>query len=277
MSHVGTTLVFFGISDKGLVRENNEDHFMVADLTRKVIGVYENQITPDLICHDIGVHGSVFAVADGLGGHEKGEVASQVAVEETVQALFDRATTWSGTSEWLTGAVEKAHSAIRERSGGSECAKGMGSTLTVIHIGHGVMTVAQIGDSRAYTFRDGKLTLLTEDQTLVGMLQKKGILTAEQAQTHPSKHVILQALGQDKAITPDLRSYALQDDDYLLLCTDGLTSYVDHHTIETILASADNEPTHCQRLIEASYAAGGGDNVTVLLVRLKMQGVQETS
>ena len=147
----------------------------------------------------------------------------------------------------------------------------MGSTLTAILIGNEKMTIAQVGDSRAYRFRDGQLTLITEDQTLVGMLQKRGLLTASQAETHPSKHVILQALGQDKVVIPEVRSYPFQDDDYFLLCTDGLSSYVEHDQIEMILSSDEDEYTHCQRLVGAANDAGGFDNVTVLLVRLKMR------
>ena len=131
------------------------------------------------------------------------------------------------------------------------------------------MTVAQVGDSRAYSFRDGKLTLLTEDQTLVGMLQKKGLLTDDQAQSHPSKNVILQALGQDKDVDPEIGSLEFQDNDYLLLCTDGLSSYVDHEAIEKILSSNLDPPTHCQRLVDAANASGGLDNITVVLARLE--------
>ena len=276
MKDFGIKLVFFGISDKGMRRDNNEDHFIVADLSRKVIGVYDNRVTPDLICHEIGANGTIVAVADGLGGHEKGEVASQIAVEATVDALFDMTNHCEFSSDWLVTAVQHAHTTIQRTYGEEESGRGMGSTLTAVHIGDGVMTIAQVGDSRAYMFRDGRLWLLTEDQTLVGLLQKRGMLTPEQAETHPAKHVILQALGQDKEVVPELRSATLQHDDYLLLCTDGLSSYVEQPTIEAILAADDDEYTHCQRLVDAANAAGGADNVTVLLVRLKMYGTPGT-
>lgn len=269
MSESTSKLVFFGISNKGMQRETNEDHFIVADLTRKVIGVYDNRVTPDLICHQIGDHGTIVAVADGLGGHEKGEVASHIAVEVTVKALLQDVNAGIATSEWLLTAVKEAHVAICQNPvDEEEEVRGMGSTLTAVHIGPRVITVAQVGDSRAYSFRDGHLSMLTEDQTLVRLLQKAGILTDTQAQTHPSKHVILQALGHNKTIIPEVRSFSSQDGDYLLLCTDGLTSYVDDQTIKLILASNDDEYTHCQRLVEAANAAGGTDDITVLLVRL---------
>jgi protein phosphatase len=164
----------------------------------------------------------------------------------------------------------QAHLAIRTHLTQHQHAAPMGSTLTAVHVGPGVMTIAQVGDSRAYKFCNGKLTLLTEDQTLVNMLQKRGMLTEEEAEHHPGKHIILQALGQDKNVTPDLQSHIFEDGDYVLLCSDGLSSYVDHAVIEAILASEGDEHTHCQHLIDTANASGGADNVTVLLVRLHL-------
>jgi protein phosphatase len=272
MSDLETKIIFYGISDVGRRRDNNEDRFIAADLTKKVIGVYDNHVTPDLICHKIGTYGTVVVVADGLGGHEKGEVASQLAVEETIQYLFHMKDKQGGPTEWLNDAIQHAHANIRKASVHSDSPKSMGSTITAIHIGQKMMTVAQVGDSRAYSLREGRLKLLTEDQTLVGMLQKKGLLTDEQALSHPSKHVILQALGQDKEVYAEISSHQLQDNDYLLLCTDGLSSYVDHDTIEKILASNADTPTHCRHLIDAANTNGGLDNVTVILARLEING-----
>ncbi len=273
MSDRETKIVFFGISDVGRHRENNEDHFIVADLTRKVVGVYDNNVTPDLICHRVGLSGTVFVVADGLGGHEKGEVASQIAVEETIQYLFKTAGGGQCPKERLNAAIQNAHETIRSQTKADDSPKGMGSTITAIHVAQDILTVAQVGDSRAYAFREGKLELLTEDQTLVGMLQKRGLLTDKQAENHPSKHVILQALGQDKDITAEIFSCKFQDNDYLLLCTDGLSSYVTHEDIEKILSSSLDTPTHCQHLVDAANASGGLDNVTVLLARLEINQV----
>jgi len=261
-------MVVFGLSDRGLQRENNEDHFMVADLTRKVIGVQDNQLRPELFHHDIGVRGTVLMVADGLGGHQGGEIASQVAVDTMVQVLIDTAEQNLPVSEQLIRAVDLAHAAICKHHGAPGHTHHMASTLTVLHIGHGVMTIAQVGDSRAYRFRAGKLTLLTEDQTIVHMLQTKGILTPEEAQHHPQRHIILQALGQDKSVLPVLQTLPLQHNDGLLLCSDGLSSYVAHERIEAIMASGEDEHVRCRRLVQEANAAGGADNVTVVLVRL---------
>ena len=266
--HVTHQMVVFGLSDQGLQRDNNEDHFMVADLTRKVIGVHENQLRPEFFHHDIGRHGTVLMVADGLGGHEGGEIASQIAVDAVAQALVEAAESGLPTSEQIVRAVDMAHGAICKYHGASGRTRHMASTLTAVHVGHGVMTVAQVGDSRAYRFSGGKLTLLTDDQTVVHMMQKKGILTPEEAQNHPHRNIILQALGQDKSVSPEIQTLPFAHNDCLLLCSDGLSSYVAHEQIEEIMASGEDEHVLCRHLVEAANAAGGADNVTVLLARL---------
>ena len=249
-------IVVFGMSDRGLQRENNEDHFMVADLTRKVIGVNDNQLLPDLLHHDIGPRGTVLIVADGLGGHEGGEIASQLAVDTVAQALTEATEHDLPVHEQLIRAVDLAHEAICKYHGVPGRTRHMASTLTLVHVGHGGLTIAQVGDSRAYRFSAGKLTLLTEDQTVVHMMQKKGMLTAEEAQRHPHRNIILQALGQDKSVLPELQTLPFHHNDCLLLCSDGLSSYVAHEQIESILASGEDEHVRCRRLVEAANAAG---------------------
>jgi serine/threonine protein phosphatase PrpC len=260
-------IAFFGISDRGLQRANNEDHFLVADLTRKVRGVQDNRVIPQMVYHDIGPRGTLLAVADGLGGHESGEIASQIAVEAMAEALFAAADVEQDPAVQLCTAVKVTHHTICRYNPTTVGKGSMSSTLTAMHVGQGVMTIAQVGDSRAYLFSGGKLTLLTEDQTVVRMLLKKGMLTEEEARKHPDRHVILQALGQTNDVTPDMRSVRFQNGDCVLLCTDGLSSFVPHQRIEAILHDEKHENVRCQHLIEAAHAAGGADNVTVLLAR----------
>jgi serine/threonine protein phosphatase PrpC len=267
-NHALHQIVVFGLSDRGLQRDNNEDHFMVADLSRKVIGVHDNQLRPELFHHDIGTRGTLLMVADGLGGHEGGEVASQLAVDSVAQALVHAAEPALPMSEQIMRAVDMAHEAICKHHGASGRTRHMASTLTAVHVGHGVMIIAQVGDSRAYRFSGGKLTLLTEDQTVVHMMQKKGMLTPEEAQNHPHRNIILQALGQDKSVLPEIQTLPFSHNDCLLLCSDGLSSYVAHERIEAILSSGEDEHVRCSRLVEAANAAGGADNVTVVLARL---------
>ncbi len=261
-------IVVFGLSDRGLQRGNNEDHFMVADLTRKLIGVHENHMQPELFHHDIGLHGTLLLVADGLGGHEGGEIASQMTVETMAQALVDTAGKGLPLSEQLSEAVAIAHRAICQLHSASGRTRHMASTVTAVHVGQGLLTIAQVGDSRAYRFRQGKLTLLTEDQTVVYMMQKKGMLTSEEAQNHPHRNIILQAVGQDKSVLPEIQTLPYSDNDYLLLCSDGLSSYVEHQRIEEIITSSPDEHCGCRNLIDEANALGGADNVTVLLARL---------
>ena len=261
-------IVLYGISDRGLQRTNNEDNFIVADLTRKVVGVQNNRVTSELLHHEIGTQGTLLAVADGLGGHERGEVASQLAVDVVVQTLFSTAEQELPLQERLVEAINTAHQAICTYHDSASSIRHMASTLTVVHVGPAAMTIVQIGDSRTYRFSNGKLTLLTEDQTIVQMMQKRGMLTDEEARNHPHRNVILQALGQGKAVAPVIETLPWQEEESLLLCTDGLSSYVPHEQIEAILASGPDENTCCKRLVEAANTAGGADNVTVLLVRM---------
>jgi protein phosphatase len=261
-------IAFFGISDPGLKRTNNEDHFIVADLTRKTLGVKNNCVLSRLIPHEVGPQGTLLAVADGLGGHEAGEVASQIAVEVTVQALCAPKDATLSPAKQLFRAIRVAHRAIRQRQDPAARHRGMSSTLTAVHIDQEVMTVAQVGDSRAYLYSRGCLVQLTEDQTMVHMLQKKGLITEEEARTHTERHLVLQALGQNDNVVPDVRRFRFHDDDCLLLCTDGLSSYVTEKQIKAILRIEHSEDARCHRLIEAANAAGGQDNVTVLIARL---------
>jgi PPM family protein phosphatase len=261
-------IAFFGISDRGLQRTNNEDHFLVADLTRKVLGIQDNRVIPQMVYHEIGSQGTLLAVADGLGGYNAGEVASQMAVDVTAEMLLAAAEVGRQPAQRLYLAVKAAHQAICAQNGGSTGTAGMSSTLTAMHVGREVLTIAQVGDSRAYRFSEGKLMLLTEDQTVVRMLLKKGMLTEAEARKHPDRHVILQALGQASKIVPEMRSVRFQDGDCVLLCSDGLSSFVPHQRLQDILQAEKHENIRCQRLIEAAYEAGAPDNVTVLLARL---------
>jgi protein phosphatase len=212
---------------------------MVADLSRTVIGVHETNYVQS--CSTTNGTRDCTMVADGLGGHEGGEVASQLAVDIVAQALVNTAEQALPISEQLIRAVDMAHEAICKHHGASGRTRHMASTLTVVHVGHGVMTIAQVGDSRAYRFSGGKLTLLTEDQTVVHMMQKKGMLTPEEAQNHPHRNIILQALGQDKSVLPEIQTLPFSHNDCLLLCSDGLSSYIAHEHIEAILSSGEDE------------------------------------
>lgn len=260
MTRLQYTLQSFGLSDPGLCRPKNEDALIIADLTCQRISGQADQ--------SMGTYGTLLAVADGLGGYRGGDIASHLALQTMTQALFDMGVIAIPPIEQLSRAIEAAHASVCARQQAHLLYAEMASTLTAVHASPSLLTVAQIGDSRAYLFRDQELTLLTEDQTLVQQLQRQGVLTAEEASKHPNKHVILQAIGQDRPVLPEVYLTPWQPGDCVLLCTDGLSSFVSHEDIEDLLVTATDLPTTCHRLIDAAKRAGGGDNITVILARL---------
>ena len=140
-SRLARRVVLYGISDRGLQRTNNEDNFIVADLTRKVVGVQNKRVTPELLHHEIGAQGTLLAVADGLGGHEHGELASQLAVDMIVQTLFSTAEQDRPLQERLIEAINTAHQAICTYHDNTSSIRHMASTLTAVHVGIAAMTI----------------------------------------------------------------------------------------------------------------------------------------
>jgi serine/threonine protein phosphatase PrpC len=212
---------------------------------------------------------TVFAVADGLGGHQGGEVASAAAVEP-LAALDGRELAEPGqAAEALAAAIREANSAIIDRAAGDPDLWGMGTTVTAAALaGDRHLQLAHVGDSRAYLLRDGTLDQLTTDHTVVGELVRRGRLTPEQAAIHPERSILTRAVGLDPRLlvdTPD--PLELRDGDQVLLCSDGLTEAVDDDRIAELLAAEADGNAACQALIDAANTAGGPDNITVVLLR----------
>jgi protein phosphatase len=211
----------------------------------------------------------LFVVADGMGGAQAGEVASQVAIEAFEPGVSDGAHPERELAELARAANERIH----ELSHSNAEQAGMGTTLTAIYVGESEVAIAHVGDSRAYCLRDGKLLRLTDDHTLVDELMRQGRLTPEEAVEHPQRSVITRALGPEGAVDIDTRSFQARAGDVYLLCSDGLTTMVSE---EDILASLLRHPPlndAVEALIRAANDAGGRDNVTVLLIRLEEVGV----
>ena len=207
----------------------------------------------------------VFVVADGMGGAQAGEVASQIAVEAFAQALPA-----SGTPEQrLVTRVQEANRRIFDVSRAEQERAGMGTTLTAAYLDDSNLTIAHVGDSRAYLFRDGSLQRLTQDHSLVDELVRRGKLTEEQAAEHPQRSIITRALGPEPDVEVDTWTYPVRAGDVLLLCSDGLTSMVSEERMEEILASSDSLGAAAQALIDEANAAGGRDNITVVLFRIE--------
>ncbi len=214
------------------------------------------------------VRAPVFVVADGMGGAQAGEVASRIAVEAFEQGLPD-----SGSpEERLADRVREANRRIHELSHADLERHGMGTTLTAAYLDDSHLAIAHVGDSRAYLFRDGGLQRLTQDHSLVGELVRKGKLTEEQAEEHPQRSIITRALGPEASVEVDTWTYPVKDGDILLLCSDGLTSMVPEEKIADVLESSSSLRDAATRLIKEANAAGGRDNITVVLTRLEDVG-----
>ena len=220
-------------TDIGRVRERNEDSMLV---------------DPPL-----------YVVADGMGGHRGGQVASQVALE----AMEGLATEGQGS---LADHVRRANRAVWDRSIEDERLSGMGTTLTAARIDGGSALIAHVGDSRAYLLRDGSLQQLTTDHTLVARMVRSGEITEAEAEVHPHKNVLTRALGTDEDVQVDEDSIALVDGDRLLLCSDGLTGMVTEDQIQAILENSDQPQQAADRLVKAANRAGGIDNITVVVL-----------
>jgi protein phosphatase len=213
---------------------------------------------------------TVFAVADGLGGHQGGEVASAAAVEPLAR-LDGRSFKDAGeAAEALAAAIREANEAILDRAAGDPALYGMGTTVTAAVAGGGYLQLAHVGDSRAYLLRGGgPLRQLTEDHTAVAEAVGRGLLTRAQAAVHPQRGVVTRAVGLDPGVRVDTPPpLELAEGDQVLLCSDGLTEVVDEERIAEVLAGQADGDGACRALIAAANDAGGPDNVTVVLLRV---------
>ncbi|MBM3675628.1 MAG: Stp1/IreP family PP2C-type Ser/Thr phosphatase [Actinobacteria bacterium] len=225
-------------TDKGQVRDNNEDAYIV---------------DPRL---------ALFAVADGMGGHQAGEVASATALE----AL--RASIASGSA--IGDAVGIANRAVYGKAGGDEDLHGMGTTLTAaMPVGNGIV-IGHVGDSRAYLLRDGELRRLTVDHTLVEELVREGKLTKDQAVVHPQRSIVTRALGVEPTVEVDKYALTPTPGDRILLCSDGLSGMLRDEQIAAILRREPDPTRAANALVDAANAAGGEDNVTTVVIDVEI-------
>ncbi|HYZ10592.1 MAG TPA: Stp1/IreP family PP2C-type Ser/Thr phosphatase [Actinomycetota bacterium] len=218
-------------TDVGRVREGNEDSYMV--------------------------HEALFAVADGMGGHQGGEVASKLALDTLLKATDGAA---------LAQAVQDANRAVFERAGSDPALAGMGTTLTAFLADRDTLRLAHVGDSRAYLLRDGELQRITTDHTVVEGLVEKGELTPHEASIHPQRSILTRAIGVEGEVQVDQGSIDVLPGDRLLLCSDGLTGMVDDEHIHRILDERRDPQAAADALVEAANEAGGQDNVTAVVI-----------
>lgn len=227
----------------GLVRQQNEDSYVML---------------PEY---------NFFAVADGMGGHQAGAFASNLALNVVKEQVMTSNRVEDLRSQ-LTNAVREANRRVYELSRKEPGKEGMGTTLTALWLRDGIGHLAHIGDSRAYLLRDFQLDLLTVDHSLVGELVRHGSLTLSEAESHPQRHVLTRALGIEAEVKVDTRSMTLKSGDLLLLCTDGLTSLVGDQEIKSAFLHTKGLEASLEQLVELSLKRGGNDNITVLAILL---------
>jgi PPM family protein phosphatase len=226
-------------TDIGQVREGNEDSYLVVE--------------------------PLYAVADGMGGHRGGEVASSLALE-TVQGMFERR---EGS---LAEQVAEANRAVFDRSQNDRKVSGMGTTLTAAQVDGNRVHLVHVGDSRAYLLRGGELTQVTEDHTLVHRMVMEGEISEEEAETHPHRSILTRALGVDQNIQVDEGDLEVAPGDRLLLCTDGLTGMVPEGEIREILLETLDPQEAVDKLVNVANRAGGIDNITALILDFANDG-----
>jgi PPM family protein phosphatase len=251
-------LTVVGQTEVGLVRQTNEDAFVVADLTGDSL-VTSGPITR----FEIGDRGVLLAVSDGMGGHNAGEVASALVVESLERAMASAGPSRPGDA-LVERAVKSANRTVWEASHlpGRE---NMGATLTAMFLEGGTAHIAEVGDSRAYLLRDGQLVQVTRDQSYVQALVDSGAMKPGEAATSPFRNIILQAMGQTPDVQVALGRLSLRQRDCFILCSDGLTNKVTPADMVAIILGAPRMDVACARLIARANELGGEDNITVVM------------
>lgn len=247
-----------GLSDVGRARGHNEDAY----------GIDEDQ--------------RLYVVADGMGGHRHGEVASKIAVEtirKFVEETEDEETTWpvayddslSRQSNRLKAAIGLAHDRVLRAIRSDGTLHGMGTTVVGLLLENNSASVAHVGDSRAYRLRGDRLELLTQDHTWVNEQVVAGYLSEEQARAHPLKNVVTRALGGEEQVAVDVQELDIEPGDVFLLCSDGLTTMLSDSEIKERLGSGEPVDEICRGLVEEANARGGIDNTTVVVVAFEAE------
>lgn len=245
----------YGLTDVGRQRQHNEDSFLVADEAK------------------------LFLVADGMGGHAAGEIASRIAVDSISEFIVHTKEddgTWphaydeqyTRTTNRLMAALRMANTRVLEAMRKDAKLRGMGTTVVACMADHGKISVAHVGDSRAYMIRNGKISRITNDHSWVFEQVQAGMLTEAEAEKHPLRNVITRALGGALSVNPEASEIDCRPGDLYLLCSDGLTGMVpEDQILELVTANADDLEKACRQLIDVANEHGGLDNVTAILVK----------
>ena len=234
-------------TDKGKIRDTNQDAYFVM---------------PDQ---------NLFLVADGVGGHNNGELASRTVMADIADYVKDNPLSPdeedTAVKEYFDNLIRSVNSHVYEMAG-RNAPGGMATTLVALFLGRKKAYAVNVGDSRLYLVRDGSIRQITEDHTYVNNLIKEGIITKEQARTHPDKNMITRAIGAEAEVRPDFFDFEIMREDILLLCTDGLYNEVGEQELCKALISAEDMRSVCALLVEQANRHGGADNITVVSVKI---------
>lgn len=262
----------YGLTDQGQVRSSNEDHFLIAELAR-TLWIRQTSLPQPLTQYGRN-RGHLFLVADGMGGHQAGEVASALTVasiEAFVLHVLHRFSNLGESDEHdvvqeLQAALRQADQQIIDEADQHPEFSGMGTTLTLAFISGKKLFVMHAGDSRCYLFRDGVLRQLTRDHTFAAELARNGVISPESVPKHRYRHVVTNILGGDTAgVEVDVQMENLKSGDCVLLCSDGLTDMLSQTRIASILESETDPEAACKRLVIEANSAGGNDNITAIV------------
>jgi PPM family protein phosphatase len=263
-----------GMTDRGRVREANEDHFVVAGLTSALQIEATSLPQPALLFGGLRVRGHLFIVADGMGGHAGGQEASAIALW-TIEDFLVNTLRWFFRLQGSEGVLSEFQNALRvadQRIFAAAADRpdlhGMGTTVTMAYAVDHTLYVAHVGDSRLYVLRGGQLYQVTNDHTVTAELLRRHIIDAEHAATHPMRNIVTNSVGGDEpGVRPEVHRIPLERGDAMLLCTDGLTDMVPPEELTRIVGGEDEPDAACRALIERANALGGADNITAIVAR----------
>jgi len=270
------TVRTFGLTDPGRVRPSNEDHFVIVELARTMC-VHQTSI-PQAKAQYSSHRGHIFLVADGMGGHQAGEVASALTVVNIEGFLLNtlkrflnlKAAEEQNVLKQFQSALLQADAKLFEEAAQHAELIGMGTTLTMAFAVNWKLFVAHVGDSRCYLFSKGELHQLTQDHTMVAEMVRLGALSPQAAARHPYRHAVTNILGgNEPGVRAELHKLDLEPGDSILLCSDGLSEMVSDARIAAVLQDEQEPQRACERLVAEANEKGGNDNITVIAGRFE--------
>jgi serine/threonine protein phosphatase PrpC len=270
------TVRSFGLTDRGQVRPSNEDHFLIAELAR-TLWIRQTSLPQAKMQYGRN-RGHVLLVADGMGGHQAGEIASALSVdsiETFVLHLLKRFSNLQASDEQailkdFQTALRQADARLFEEAAHHPEFAGMGTTLTLAFVSGRMLFVVHAGDSRCYLFRAGTLRQLTADHTVVAELARRGLIQQEEVRVHQWRHVVTNILGGGEVgVQVEVHRVDLEPGDVVLLCSDGLTDMLDDKQLAAILTAGASPEQTCERLVAEANLQGGRDNITCIVARLE--------